>query len=158
MRTRVRREVGKRLAALWPHRRSAHPTDRELVRFLVEADSGNPAAGNAHLAGCADCAARVRTLQAGLDRITSTAEAAFDDAVPAWRLVRQRRRIMRRIQRAAGGQGSARILRFPTAAVPAAAGGHPARRWLPLAAAAGFLLAVGIGQVIDGRQIGRAHV
>lgn len=152
MRARVRREVEKLLAAL-PRRGSSHLTDRELVRALVKADGGNPAAaGNAHLAGCLRCAGRIRSLQSGLDRVTAAAEAAFSDAVPAWRLVQQRRRIMRRIQRATGRQVSARILRFPAAPVPTVAGPHPNRRWLSLAAAVGLLLTVGIGQLLDSRR------
>ena len=148
MRTRVHRGLGKLLAAAW-RGRPAHLTDRELVRVLVDADGGNPAAGNAHLAGCALCAARIRTLQASVDRVSAAAEAAFDDAVPAWRLARQRRRIMRRIQLAAGRHGSARILRFPASGVPATAGARPLRRRLSLAAAAGLLVTMGIGQTID---------
>ena len=153
MSTRVQATVERTLRSVWLGRPSQHLTDRELVRVLVKADGGSPsAAGDAHLADCARCAARMRSLQAGLDRITLAAEAACDDALPAWRLVQQRRRIMRRIQRAAGRQGSARILRFPTPPLHAVAGAHPIRRWLSLAAAAGFLLAVGIGQVVDGRR------
>lgn len=153
MRERIRRGVERLLGALRPSRGSSHLTDRELVRMLVKADGGNPtAAGDAHLRDCLRCGARVRTLQAGLDRVSAAAEAAFGDAVPAWRLVQQRRRIMRRIQRAAGGQVPARILRFPAAPVPSVTGPHANRRWLSLTAAVGLLLAVVIGQVIDGRR------
>ena len=153
MRTRVRLEIGRLLASMWPLRRSAHLTDRELVQATVNAAGEDPpAAGEAHLAVCVHCAARVRTLQAGLDRVTAAAESAFDDTVPAWRLVQQRRRIMHRIRHAACRHGSARILRFPTAAVPAVAGAHPARWRLSLAAAAGLLLTLGIGQAIDDRR------
>ena len=84
--------------------RSPHLSDCELIRMLAHADGASPAtAGDAHLADCTRCAARVRALQSSLGRIATAAEAAADDALPAWRLVRQRQRIMRRIQRAAGG-------------------------------------------------------
>ena len=154
MRTWVDRKLAELPAFEWRRRGSRHLTERELVRMLVNADGGNPAAGNAHLAGCPRCAARVRALQAGLHRIAATAEDAFDEAMPAWRLVRQRRRILRRIQRSAGRRGSARILRFPVSGGGAAAttGAPPIRRWLSLAAAAGLLVTVGIGQAIDDRR------
>ena len=152
MRTGVRRKVEKLLASVRGGHGRGHLADRELVRTLVGADGGNPAEANAHLAACSRCAARARALQEGLDRVAATARAAFDDAVPAWRLARQRRRIMRRIQRAAGRPGTARILRFPIVGAPAAAGAGPLRRRLSLAAAAGLFVAVGIGQVIDGRR------
>ncbi len=151
MRTQIRRAVGKLPAFLWAGRGSSHPPDRELVRILVNADGGDPVAADAHLAGCAGCAARVRDLRSDLDRIAATAESAFEDAMPAWRHVRQRRRIMRRIQRAAARQGAARILRFPTPGIPAAARAHALRRRLSLAAA-GLLVTVGIVQLIDGRR------
>ena len=153
MSTRVlRARVGMLLRSARRGGRAPHLTDRELAQALVRADGAHPAAaGDAHLADCTRCAARVRALQADLDRITTAAEAAFDDALPPWRMVRQRGRILRRIQRAAGGRSSARILRFPSPP-PAAAGAQSSRRWLSLAAAAGLLLTVGIGQVLDGRR------
>ncbi len=153
MSTGGRREVARRLAAAWSRLRPAHLSDRELARLLAADGGGDPAAaGAAHLAACARCAARFRSLRAGLDRIGAAAEAAFDDAVPAWRLARQRRRILRRIQRAAGRRGAARILRFPAAAAPAAGGAPATRRRLSLAAAAGLLLALLAGQALDDRQ------
>ena len=154
MSTRVlRSKVGTLLQSVRRAGRSPHLTDRELARALVEADGAHPAAaGDGHLAECAQCAARVRALQSDLDRLATAAEAAFDDDLAPWRLVRQRRRIMHRIQLAAGGQSTARILRFPALSSSAGAGGQPSRRWLSLAAAAGILLTVGIGQVLDGRR------
>ncbi len=152
MRTWFHRRVGRLPALSRSERGAGHLADGELVRLLVASDDGNPSAADAHLTGCSRCAARLRALQGGLQRIAATAEEAFDDAVPAWRLARQRRRIQRRIQRAAGRRGSARILRFPTAGFPVTAGAHPIRRRLSLAAAAGLLITAGIGQVIDGRR------
>ena len=146
-----RQAVARRLAAAWSGFRPAHLSDRELARILAADGSGDrAAAGVAHLAACARCAARFRSLRAGLDRIGAAAEAAFDDAVPAWRLARQRHRITRRIQRAVGRRGAARILRFPAA--PAAGGALPTRRRLSLAAAAGLLLALLAGQALDDRR------
>ena len=149
----VRSRVGALLRSMCGGGRSPHLTDRELIRALAKADGTSPAtASDAHLAHCTRCAARVRALQSSLDRIATAAEAAADDALPAWRLVRQRQRIMRRIQRVAGGQGAARILRFPAVPATAVDGSHAGRRWLSLAAAAGLLLTLGIGQVIDSRR------
>jgi anti-sigma factor RsiW len=140
------------LLASWRSRlASTHLTDRELVRIVVDAEHVNGTAREAHLAACERCAARVATLREDLDRITTTAEAGFDEALPAWRLVRQRRRILDRIHRAASRPGSARILRFPALGTPVASSAYPIRRWLPLAAAAGLLVTVGLGQLVDGQ-------
>ena len=135
-------------ASAWSRRGSEHLAEDELVGIAADAGGGRPAAG-AHLAACSRCAARLQTLRAGLDRITATAEDAFDDAMPAWRLVRQRRRILHRIQRAAGRREPARILRFPTVGAAVPAGAHSLRRRLSLAAAAGLLIAASIGPTID---------
>ncbi len=154
MSTRVlRNKVGTLLRSVCRAGRAPHLTDREVTRAVVEADGAHPvAAVDAHLAECTQCAARVRALQSDLDRLATAAEAAFDHDLAPWRLVRQRRRIMHRIQLAAGGQSTARILRFPALSSPAGTRGQPSRRWLSLAAAAGLLLTVGIGQVLDGRR------
>jgi len=125
-------------------------TDRELVRIVVDAESADGTRQHAHLAACERCAARIGTLQGDLDRIATAAEAAFDDALPAWRIARQRHRIQARIRRVASRPGSARILQFPTIGIPAASNAYPIRRRLSLAAAAGLLVTVGIIQLVDG--------
>lgn len=151
MRSQVhRRRVLELLASARGRFGSAHLTDRELLRIVVDAERVDGAAQHAHLAACERCAMRIETLRADLGRIAATAEAAFDDALPAWRLARQRRRVLDRIRRAAGRPGSARILRFPTLGAPVASNSHPMRRRLSLAAAAGLLVTVGIGQLVDG--------
>ena len=137
------------LRSVWGGREPVHLTDRELASILVDAEGGEPTMGSAHLAACEHCAERVRDLQAGLDRIATTAEDAFDDALPAWRLARQRRRVLERIRRAAGRPGSARILRFPALGAPVPSDAQRMRRRLSLAAAAGLLVTVGIGQLVD---------
>lgn len=145
-----RRRVLALLASVRDGFGSTHLTDRELLRIVLDAERADGTAPNAHLAACERCAVRLETLRADLDRIAATAEAAFDDALPAWRLARQRRRVLERIRRAAGRQGGARILRFPTLGTPVAANAYPLRRRLSLAAAAGLLVTVGIGQLVDG--------
>ena len=137
------------LRSVWSGHEPVHLTDRELAAILVNAEGGEPTPGSAHLAACEHCAGRVRDLQTGLDRIATTAEAAFDDALPAWRLARQRRRVLERIRRAAGRPGSARILRFPALGAPVPSDTYRMRRRLSLAAAAGLLVTVGIGQLVD---------
>ena len=151
MRPRVRwGTVLELLASLRDACGSTHLTDRELVRVVLDAESADGTVRNEHLAACSRCAARITTLRGDLDRIATVAEAAFDEALPAWRIARQRRRIQERILRVAGGSGSARILQFPTLGIPAASNAYPIRRRLSLAAAAGVLVTVGIVQLIDG--------
>ena len=151
MRPRVR--WGKALELLESLRNaggSTHLTDRELVRIVVDAASADATRRHAHLAACKRCAVRVGLLQGDLARIATAAEAAFDDALPKWRIARQRRRIRERIRRVASRPGSARILQFPAIGIPAASSAYPIRRRLSLAAAAGLLVTVGILQLVDG--------
>lgn len=151
MRARVRWEkVLELLASVRDGRGSTHLTDRELVRIVVDSESADGTGRHAHLANCKRCAARIGTLQEDLDRIATAAEATFDDALPAWRIARQRQRIRERIRRVASRPGSARILQFPTIGIPVASNAYPIRRRLSLAAAAGLLVTVGIVQLIDG--------
>lgn len=142
------RRVPEWLASVRNGPGSRHLTDRELLRIVADGAAGT--ARNAHLAACRRCARRVAALRGDLDRIAAAAAAAFDEALPAWRLARPRRRILDRIRRAAGRPGAARILRFPAPAARAASGANPVRRRLALAAAAGLLVAAGVGQVVDG--------
>ena len=151
MRPRVRwGKVLELLESLRDARGSTHLTDRELVRIVVDAESADGTGRHAHLTACKRCAARIGTLQGDLDRIATAAEAAFDDALPAWRIARQRQRIRERIRRVASRPGSARILQFPTVGIPAVSNAYPIRRRLSLAAAAGLLVTVGIVQLVDG--------
>ena len=151
MRPRARwRRVPERLASVRNGRGSRHLTDRELLRAAVDADGAAGTARDAHLAVCRRCALRLGTLREDLDRLAAAAAAAFDDALPAWRLARPRSRILDRIRRAADRPGSARILRFPAPAARAAPGANPVRRRLALAAAAGLLVVLGVGQAVDG--------
>ena len=149
MRMRVPwRRVPEWLASVRNGPGSRHLTDRELLRIV--ADGAEETARNVHLAACRRCARRIAALRGDLDRIAAAAAAAFDDALPAWRLARPRRRILDRIRRAAGRPGAARILRFPAPAARAASGANPIRRRLALAAAAGLLVVAGVGQMVDG--------
>ena len=151
MRPRARwRKVAEWLASVRAGRGARHLTDRELLRAVVDADGAEGTARGAHLAACRRCALRAGALRRDLDRLAAAAAAAFDDALPAWRLARPRRRILDRIRRAADRPGAARILRFPAPAARAASGANPIRRRLALAAVAGLLAAAGISQVVDG--------
>ena len=144
------RKVPELLASVREGLGSTHLTDRELVQIVVDGERVERTARHAHLAACEHCAGRIEALRADLDGIATTAEAAFDDALPTWSLAGQRRRVLERIRRAAGRPGSARILRFPVLGAPVASNAHPMRRRLSLAAAAGLLVTVGIVQLVDG--------
>ena len=158
--TTERRPASTRLSAwmrrTWPSR---HLTDRELLETVLDAEADDRTATSTaagHAARCAGCAARRAELRSALGHLSAEAEAAFEAAVTPERLAIQRRRILRRIERAAGESGAARILRFPSAAAPARAGAAPARRWFAAAAAAGVILGVLAVRSADVAQSGSA--
>lgn len=117
-----------------------HFTDDELVatcleRQLITID-------------CDTCNARHRQLTAILDDISDEAAAATEAAFPADRLMRQRTRILQRIEHF-GRQG--RVLAFPVRSThrPSMLRPRPLRRWVASAAAAGLVVGMVAGRVVN---------
>ncbi len=115
-------------------------TDRDFAH-LWAVGGGHP-----HLDGCADCRARFEAFDQWIlgigDEMRSEADAAF----PMDRLAAQQGQIARRLE--AIGQ-SARVLAFPRAARAVISGHSHVRRWVTVAAAAGLIAGVGLGQMLD---------
>ena len=147
----LRRAIGRLTNLAGDIGRSRHVTDDQLLEVVVGlrgADVSHQAALDVHLAECSRCEGRVDELRQVLEQMGAEAAAAFDDAVSAERLANQKGRIMRRIERAIGRPAAARVLRFPAFANPALATVQRARPWLGVAAAAGLMLGVTIGQLV----------
>ena len=106
------------------------------------------AAAGAHLDSCPTCTTRLAEIKGLLDTLAKEGAAEFQEAYPDERLVDQRARIMRRIERAVGYRSPARVLRFPSLAHPALATVRGARRWPGVATAAGLLVGVVVGQFV----------
>jgi len=117
-----------------------HLTDRDFAH-LWAVGGGHP-----HLDGCAACRARFEAFDQWIlgigDEMRSEADAAF----PMDRLAAQQGQIARRLE--AIGQ-SARVLAFPKAARAVISGHSHVRRWVTVAAAAGLIAGVGLGQMLD---------
>jgi len=117
-----------------------HLTDDELIASCLGEDAA--------MTSCAICAARHRTLSRTLDEVTQAAAAAADEAFPPDRLARQRMRILQRIEQF-GRQG--RVLAFPgrANAAPSILRPRPLRRWVASAAAAGLIVGLAAGRMVD---------
>ena len=135
--------VRDRLRAARGGGNAGHLHDRLLLALL---DGAGTAADRDHLAACPDCAERLARLRAFLDGLRREAEAACDEALSPARLAAGRRRIRRRVERAAG-RGGPRVLPFPGSARPRPAAARRSRWWLGAAAAAGLLVGLTVGRL-----------
>lgn len=120
----------------------SHLSDERLIETCLFEGALAPAD-----AVCQSCAARRGELIALLDEVTQASEDAVDAAFPAERLARQQARILQRVKH----EGRpARLLSFP--ATSADAGDQrprPAVRWIAAAAAAGLVIGMVAGHLVD---------
>ncbi|HAK55590.1 MAG: hypothetical protein QF463_04730 [Vicinamibacterales bacterium] len=110
-----------------------------------------PADAAEHLARCGHCQRRRDELVALLADVQTVARGDADAALTPQRLASQRQRITHRIAALVGSAAPARILRFPARlrSVPRSLGQH---RWLPAAMAAGLVVGVFAGRMLDFTQ------
>lgn len=144
--------IGRRLG-------SGHLADDELLELLIPASlpsgpSSPPSIetqsseARDHLNQCDLCGNRSIKLQTFLNGLGETNETSLDQAFPVGRLATQRERIMRRLRRSVQPARPGRVLSFPALTRPAFAGIHSARRWLAVAAVAGLVAGIGVGQFL----------
>ncbi len=123
-----------------------HLDDGALAAIWTDG-AGEPA--HPHLAECASCRARMEALTTWLAQVRVDAVNEADEAFPAERLAAQHAHILRRIDAA---ERPARVIAFPSFSRPLSTGTSHARRWIAAAAAAGLIVGVGVGQLMDVRH------
>lgn len=141
---------------------SRHLDDAALAEVwtaaaLGQADAdGDPASAarsgaraNRHVAGCAECRRRYEELCTWLATVRTEARDDADAAFPAERLAAQQAHVLRRLEAA---ERPARVIAFPRFAQPLSAGGPLLNRWITVAAAAGLVIGVALGQWMDLRH------
>jgi hypothetical protein len=101
-----------------------------------------------HLVDCAGCAARYGDLARFLDGLRTEAETETDLIFTAERCAAQQQQIARRIEHLGH---AARVISFPRqlAARRATVPARTAPRWLASAAAAGLIVGLGAGMLVD---------
>lgn len=139
-----------------------HLRERQLLLLSLAATGHDEApalsrAETEHLAACARCAARLAALEAFLARLRDEAVAAADEAFSPERLLAQRLRILRRIERLSTHPGPARVLPFPAIVGAAARVAGHGRRWIAAAAAAGMLVGVVAGRFVALKERAAPH-
>jgi hypothetical protein len=104
--------------------------------------------GDPHLATCAECRVRFASFRAWMDELRADAVEEADIAFGPERLAAQHAHILRRLHAI---DEPTRIIAFPGAAAGRVRP-SPIRRWVTGAAAAGLIVGVGLGQLMDLRR------
>ena len=102
-----------------------------------------------HLDVCPSCRSRYAALDAWLADVGHVARAEADEAFPAERLATQQNQIMRRLESL---DRPARVIVFPRHSHPMTGERSGARRWIAAAAAAGLVVGIAAGQLLDLRD------
>jgi hypothetical protein len=123
-----------------------HLTDAQLTAVWTDR-GGEPS--HPHLDACSGCRGRMQAFTAWMDGLRFEAVAEADEAFPVERLAAQHGHILRRIEAA---ERPTRVITFPTSSRPMSGGSSHVRRWITAAAAAGLIVGVAVGQVMNLRR------
>ena len=98
-----------------------------------------------HLRTCSECRVRYEIFTAWLETVGAEARAEADEAFSAERLANQQAQVLRRIEAL---EHPAKVIAFPRFTGPVSI--QPSgRRWIAAAAAAGLIVGIGLGQVLE---------
>jgi hypothetical protein len=125
-------------------RLSAHLDDVALAAIWTDGRPSHP-----HLTTCASCRVRFAEFSSWLENMRVDAVTEADDYFSAERLATQQAQIFRRLEAA---ERPARVIAFPRFAQPLSSRSSNASRWIAAAAAAGLIVGVGVGQLMDLRH------
>lgn len=129
-----------------------HLNDAALASIWTASAATGGAIADPHLRQCAECRVRFAAFTEWLDEVRTNAIAEADEAFPAERLIAQQAHILRRLEAA---ERPSRIIAFPNLQATDSPRPAPVRRWIAAAAAAGLIAGLGIGQMMDFRQLRR---
>ena len=126
------------LAAIW--------TSMTAAGASVTAGASDP-----HLASCGECRVRYDAFASWMEEIRTDARLEADEIFTPERLAAQQAVIARRLEAA---ERPARVIAFPKFSSSTTGRSAPVRRWIAAAAAAGLLVGLGLGQIMDLRHFG----
>jgi hypothetical protein len=130
-------------------RLNAHLDEAALVSLWTDVSLDGMPLAHPHLESCAACRHRFAELGAWLESVRLDAVAEADEQFPAERLAAQHAQIFRRLEAA---ERPARVIVFPSSTPPLTSRSSHASRWIAAAAAACFVVGVGVGQLMDLRH------
>jgi hypothetical protein len=105
--------------------------------------------GHPHLDVCEECRNGYEAFAAWLTNVGDELRDEADQAFPADRLAAQHAHVLRRLE---AQNRPTRVIAFPRAARAIMSGHSHARRWVTVAAAAGLIAGIGLGQMVDLRR------
>ncbi len=126
-----------------------HLDDDVLAEIWSAAASEGRTATHPHLTSCAHCRSRYAAFTQWLDDVSVDARAEADDAFSVERLAAQQAGIARRLEAL---DRPARVIAFPRHTRPATTSQHFTRRWIATSAAAGLVIGLAAGQILDLRH------
>ena len=130
-------------------RLSGHLDDDALAAIWTDAAVEGAHPSHPHLQACAGCRSRFGALASWLTDARADAAAEVDELFPPERLAAQHAQIFRRLEAA---ERPARVIAFPTFSQPLRSAASNGSRWIAGAAAAGLIVGVGVGQMMDIRH------
>jgi hypothetical protein len=149
MRTPVKRRWRNAVSILNRLRLSAHLDEAGLAAIWTDEATSGVRQAHPHLASCPACRTRFAELSAWLADVQTDAIREADEHFSAERLAAQQALIFRRLEAA---ERPARVIAFPRFAQPLTSRTSNASRWIAAAAAAGLIVGVGVGQLMDLRH------
>lgn len=127
-----------------------HLDDAALAEiWTASALQATDARSHAHLETCSSCRSRYAALESWLEEAGTVARTEADEAFPAERLAMQQHHIMRRLEAL---ERPARVIVFPKHTHAMSGERTGARRWIAAAAAAGLVVGIAAGQLLDLRD------
>ena len=130
---------------------SRHLDDAALAELWTAAEGAAAVAPHPHLERCAECRVRFTAFTSWMDDVRGDAVAEAEAAFPAERLAAQQAQIFKRLEAA---ERPARVIVFPKFPVNAVTRQSPAARWVATGVAAGLLVGIGLGNLMDLRHLG----
>jgi hypothetical protein len=132
------------------HRGSTrHLTDDVLAEIWTMAAAEGRSASHPHFDVCPECRGRYADFTRFLEEIKNDAHAEADQVMTPERLAAQQSQILRRLEAL---ERPARVIAFPKSTRPAISPIRVGQRWIATAAAAGLVIGVVAGQLVDFRR------
>ena len=133
--------------------RGRHLDDAAIAELWYARAAAGPASaghtGAAHVDLCGQCRARYDALAGWLTDVRDDAIGEADDLFPPERLASQQAQILRRLEAL---ERPARVIAFPRFSQPVAVPRRGPQRWIAAGVAAGLVLGLGAGELLDLRR------
>lgn len=127
-----------------------HLDDAAFAELWTGVNGSRDSISHPHLDRCAECRVRFGAFASWMDDIRTDAIGEADDVFPAERLTVQQAQIFKRLEAA---EHPARVIVFPKFRAVAARQSS-VHRWVAAAAAAGLIIGIGLGNLMDLRHFG----